>query len=130
MELIGKLRGQRGDSTATNIMVIVLLAVIVLLIWRVGVPVFRKMLLDQSIEKFVNWDRENQRDPADQESILHVLTTQAKRYGFEAKRELIIINYMPDERILKIKMHYEVPIDLFIFRIMWKQDVEKQTSAM
>ena len=119
-----------GQTTTQNLVVLLVLALIVVLIWRLGVPVIRKMLLEQQIDRFVNWDRENQRDPTDESVMCETLVMKARHYGFKASDKDLKFYYDPDERVLTIKMDYVIPIDLFLFDFDWKVHVEKTTEPM
>jgi hypothetical protein len=130
MKISRRHRAQSGQGLGTNLTILAILVVTVVLIWRGGVPLFRKLLLDQQIERLVNWDRENQRHPMEDEAMGEILLTKARNYGFRAERKGIKFYYDPDAMKLTIKMDYVVPMDFFLFDFDWNVHVEKTTEPM
>ena len=116
------------DKTGqSDLIIYVIVILVIFLIWRCGLTLYRVAVFDQAVQLQANWDRENKLMPSE-EDIVRILEIKAKSHKIKLNPRDIIIDYNPETRSLKIKVKYEINFDFFLFKIPWKREVVKETG--
>ncbi|MBN1551303.1 hypothetical protein JW979_07535 [bacterium] len=118
---------QRGDSPVYSIIITLIVILIILIIWRVGIPWFKSLQLATYAEHQVNYDREFEKmNPTLLARIQNNVYAQAKSMKIPIKTGGVTVDSRED--VAYIKVEYIQPIDVFIYKFNWKVVIEKKSD--
>ncbi|MBN1356285.1 hypothetical protein JXA40_08495 [bacterium] len=116
MDLRGlNFKSETGDSKGVSIALLLIGAVLVLSIWKIGVPLFKYMQLANYAKKQVNYSRENR---VLDHTMLRIMHDKVYNYAVSLKLPLedsqVMVDREGERAIMTIK--YDHPIDMIFFR--------------
>jgi hypothetical protein len=123
------LKSERGDSTVMSIGILIGLLIIILLIWKMGIPVFKNMQLAQFAEKQVNYDWQNMKLDATMIRSMHDQTyNKAKSLDLPVSERDMKVEQEAEKATIEI--NYKYPVDLFLFKFNLEFHVLKITRDL
>lgn len=104
------IRDETGTSIGTKIGVVIVLASVVVVPWKFGIPAIKHMQLTSKVQSLVNWDMENRTAPLPDALMLDEVVARADQLGLPVKAKDVKISH-PDERQVRIVVEYNYPYE-------------------
>ena len=112
---------ERGESVGTKIGGVIFLALLIIIPWKIGGPIYKHTQLSSEVQKLVNWDNENRTEPLPDSVMLDriyhravELKLPATKVDVDAKRAKVNISH-PTPRKVRIVVEYDYPYKLPFF---------------
>lgn len=124
-----QIRNQKGDSRAMSIFLLIILLIVVLCVWKIGLPFFSYMRLGSFTANTVNYDRQNYTlDAGMMRSMVDRIENRAIDMGIPLTDRGIKIDREGDRAIIEIE--YLQPFDLVLFKFERVMRIEKKSEGL
>ncbi len=125
----GRFGNQRGDSKVMNILIVLVIATLVISLWKFGLPFFKYAQLNHFVKLQVNYDRENYTmSPTMIRSIHAKVINRARQLNLPVKEENIKADYEWDRATVEV--NYIHPVNLFVTTYNWSFHIERSSEGV
>ena len=123
------MRSERGDSKLYGTIAVILVFVLVVGMWKFGIPLFKNMVISNYARKIVNYDTENERlDYSLMRSMYDKVYNRAVDLNLPVKEKDVIVDREDNRAVIKIK--YTIPVNLFVTTIDLNFNTEKRSEGV
>ena len=127
--ITGRFGNQRGDSKVMNVVIVLVIATLVLSLWKFGLPYFKYAQFKYYVKKQVNYDRENySMSPTMIRSIHAKVENRARQLNLPVKEENIKADYEWDKATVEV--NYIYPVNLFVTTYDWSFHINRTSEGV
>ncbi len=112
-----------------NILIVLVIATLVISLWKFGLPFFKYAQLNHFVKLQVNYDRENYTmSPTMIRSIHAKVINRARQLNLPVKEENIKADYEWDRATVEV--NYIHPVNLFVTTYNWSFHIERSSEGV
>lgn len=123
------LNKQSGDSKAMSIFLLIVVLIILLCLWKIGLPYLGYMRLSTFVTETVNYDRQNYvLDANMMRSMVDRVYNQAIELNLPISEKSIQIEREDERAVMSID--YIQPVDMILFQFNMKMKIERVSEGI
>ncbi|GEM_PF-6644062 len=123
------LKIQAGDSKLMSLFLLVVVLILILCLWKIGLPYLSYMRLSTFVTETVNYDRQNYvLDATMMRSMVDRVYNKALELNLPIAEKSIQIEREDDRAVMSID--YIHPVDMILFRFNLKMKIERMSEGI